>query len=156
MRALFLTITALCCSAIWTDDAKAATGTNMPDADLDKQIEYRLKWNLETLLGDYEKHGRRDPKWDGPAKAGLTNFAQSRAFFGTPKSKEASARIPAAIKAAVSNGCDDAMIRYLYARSVLSLETHSPKEAQEAYRSAAEALSVSQYAPIRKFYAALR
>lgn len=66
------------------------------------------------------------------------------------------ARITAAIKTAVSNGCDDPMILYLYARSVVPPETYAEKERGEAYRVAAEALIQSQYAPLRKFYGALR
>ncbi len=144
------------CSALLGGESNSRTTTNTPDADLDKQLEYRLEWNLATLVGDYERHGRRDPKWDEPAKAGLTSFAQSRALSGSAKGMEALAKIPAAIKTAVSNGCDDPLIRYLHARLVLSSEKHTPKEHGEAYRLAAETLSQSQYAPIRKFYAALR
>ena len=135
---------------------QSSAATNILGAERDEQIEYRLKWNLDTLVGDYERHGRHDPKWDESAKAGLTSFAQSRAIVGSVKGKVSSAGFPAAIKTAVSNGCDDPLILYLHARSVLSPESHTEKEPGEAYRLAAEALSQSQYAPIRKFYAALR
>jgi hypothetical protein len=48
----------------------------------EKDLEYRLKWNVATLVGDYEKHGRHNPKWDESAKAALRGFAESRTYFG--------------------------------------------------------------------------
>jgi hypothetical protein len=135
------------------ESATPAT-TNTPAPDLDKQIEYRLKWNLETLVGDYDRHGKRDPKWDESAKASLAGFAHIRA--GSAKAKESLAKIPATLKTSMSSGCDDPLIRYLHTRFVLSSEKHTAKEHGDAYHLAAEGLSQSPYAPIRKFYAALR
>ena len=130
--------------------------TNNPTGLTDKQLEYRLKWNLDTLAGDYLRHGRRDPKWDEPAKAGLTNFAMLRVFSGSAPGAEAFAKMPNLIKLAVNRGCDDPLLRYLYARFVMTSEPHSTNELAEAYRQAAEDLSQSEYPAIRKFYAALR
>lgn len=151
----FSAVFLFCQPVLRAADSKAQVTTNTP-AEREKEIEYRLKWNLDTLVGDYERHGRRDPKWDASAKAGLTAFAQVRGFAGTAKAKEPLAKIPVAIKTAITNGCDDPMVRYFYARFVMSSETHTPAEHAKAYRVAAEGLSESRYAPIRKFYAALR
>src|SRR5690242_7979095 len=52
----------------------------------EKETAYRLKWNLETLVGDYERHGRRGAKWDDSAKSALANFAEYRSSSGSAKS----------------------------------------------------------------------
>src|SRR5439155_10473944 len=136
-------------------EPKNSAATNGPSTDRDKELGYRLKWNLDTLVGEYERHGRRNRKWDESAKVGLAAFAEIRCFSG-PKGDQPLAKIPGAIKTAVTNGCDDPMVRYLYARFVMPLETHTNKEHEDAYRVAAEAFDQSEYAAIRKFYAALR
>ena len=61
-----------------------------------------------------------------------------------------------AVKAAVTNGCDDPMVKYLHARLVMQGEEHDTQQHAEAYRWVAEALGRSSRPPIRKYYAALR
>jgi len=143
-------------STLSAGENKPPTATNVPGSDPEKQSEYRLKWNLETLVGDYERHGRRNPKWDESAKASLTSLAETRSLSGSTNAMAALAKIPGAVKTAVSNGCDDPMIHYLHLRFVLWSENQTPKERAETYALVAEALLTSQYAPIRKFYAAWR
>jgi len=159
MPSLVLAVSAaflLRCPESYSAETKNSAATNAPSADHDSELKYRLKWNLDTLVGEYERHGRRNPKWDESARAGLTAFAQIRCFSDSTNGAEPLAKIPVAIKTAMTNGCDDPMVRYLYARFVMPLETHTDKEHSDAYRAVAEALSQSEYAPIRKFYAALR
>jgi tetratricopeptide (TPR) repeat protein len=130
--------------------------TNGPPGNTEKAIAYRLKWNLDTLVGDYEKHGRHNPKWDESAKSALTVFAQTRALSGSKKVTEPLSKLPSAVRTAVTNGCDDPLLLYLSARFVTPYEKHSWKEHGEQYRLAAEGLSRGEYAPMRKFYGALR
>src|SRR5258706_16251943 len=146
----------LCCPRSRAAATKTPDTTNNPDGNFDKQLDYRLRWNLDTLVGDYERNGRRDPKWDEYAKAGLSYFAQVRSLAGSSKMKEPLANIPSAIKKAQTNGCDDPMVRYLYARYVTPSEKLASKERGEMFRQVAEDLCRSRYAPIRKFYASLR
>ncbi|HTL55277.1 MAG TPA: hypothetical protein VL361_06335 [Candidatus Limnocylindrales bacterium] len=156
--ALFAVLAALqiYSAALYAADTKTSATTNSAPEGQSKELEHRRKWNLDTLVGDYERHGRRSPKWDEPAKAGLAIFARVRSLSDTAEGNELSKKVAAPIKTAVINGCDDPMVGYLYARYVTSQETHTPKEQAEAFRSAAEALGKSEYAPVRKFYAALR
>src|SRR5437660_12120246 len=109
-------------SALSAGENKPPTATNVTGSDPDKRSEYRLKWNLETLVGDYERCGRRNPKWDESAKRGLSCFAQLRSLGYSIKGNEALQKIPAAIKAAITNGCDDPLVRYLRARFVMESE----------------------------------
>ena len=114
----------------------------------------RLQWNLDTLVGDYEQHGHHDAKWDSSARVALETFARMR-VTGTADEKLIS-DLGLAAKSAVTNGCDDPMIKYLYARFVPLPQNHTSQDHAELYRSAAEAMSQSERPPIRKFYAALR
>ncbi len=146
----------LFCAPCVADDSKTTATTNALSDTIDKESEYRFKWNLDTLVGDYERHGKRSIKWDEPAKAGLASFAEIRVPAKAAKRKDLFDKIVTATRTAVTNGCDDPMIAYLHARFVMPDEKHTPKEHAEAFRRAAEGLSQGAYSPIRKFYAALR
>src|SRR5437763_351082 len=72
----------------------------------------------------------------------------------SPKGTNVDARLISAVRLAITNGCDHPLLLYLSARYVMPSEKHSWQEKGDAYRAAAEALSTSQYGPVRKFYAA--
>jgi hypothetical protein len=113
-----------------------------------------LQWNRETLVTDYQRHGSRNPKWDNSAILALETFAKIRGGAKPPEKY-----IPAvadATKAAVTNGCDDPMIKYLYARFVLPNEKHTSEDHAKMYASVVEELEKGKRSPIRKFYASLR
>ena len=140
-------------------ETKVQIPTNTPPTAVefrDKEGgEYRLQWNRDTLARDYERYGRRSPKWDASAKAALEAFAEARvsrqeALEGLNK------RLAATTKEAIAKGCDDPMLRYLYIRFGMASEKPTNAQYTEAYRSTAQELSQSKYAPIRKFYAAER
>lgn len=128
-----------------------------PTINLAGAQERRLQWNRKTLVEDYEQHGKCSPKWDGPARKTLESFAQLRCV--DPKDGKAQARLWAEVTTNVSEtvalGCDDPMIKYLFARFELPNRNNS-SETAGIYRSVAEAMTASNRAPIRKFYAALR
>src|SRR5258708_34636901 len=109
----------LCCSALPSAGSEAPSAADALAADGQKEFDSRLKWNLETLVGEYRAHGRRNPKWDESAEEALTAFAQARTFSDSVRGNGPVARIPAAVKSAITNGCDDPMLRYLQARYVL-------------------------------------
>jgi hypothetical protein len=137
-------------------ESKAPAPANDLSGKTQKETDYRLKWNVETLVGDYEKHGRHNPKWDPSAKAALAVFAEVRTLSTSPRAKELLSKLEPAIRLALTNGCDDPLLLYLSARFVTPSERHSWKEHGEQYRLAAEGLIHGEYAPIRKFYGALR
>src|SRR5580765_5312920 len=86
----------------------------------DAARERLLEWNRETLVLDYERHGKRNAKWDKSAKLALETFAKSRA--GISSADNSISSIAVEVKNAVTNGCDDPMINYLYGRFVLPNE----------------------------------
>ncbi|HLH53341.1 MAG TPA: hypothetical protein VKY92_06970 [Verrucomicrobiae bacterium] len=114
----------------------------------------RLQWNIDTLVGDYDQHGHHDPKWDSSTKLALQAFARIRA--GDTADEKLMSELASATRSAVTNGCDDPMLKYLYARFVSLPQDHTSQDHAELYRSTAEAMSQSERHPIRKFYAALR
>ena len=75
------TLTAGCGPSSKPDDPNLRSGPNQP-ASKDSTVkaeQYRLEWNRDTLVGDYERFGSRNAKWDGPAKQALEDFVQLRA-----------------------------------------------------------------------------
>src|SRR5579862_8989597 len=58
-----------------SDTAEETSGSN-DKAEAQKE---RLEWNQRTLVGAYEKSGRRNSKWDAFALKALDGFANQRA-----------------------------------------------------------------------------
>jgi len=131
--------------------ASGATTEKAQDDGIQQEL---LQWNRETLTTDYEQRGNHNPKWDESAKRALENFAKVRGG-ARPTGKYVSI-IAEATKAAVTNGCDDPMIKYLYARFVIQNEKHTGLEHAQLYASVADAMEHGHRPPVRKFYAALR
>jgi hypothetical protein len=118
----------------------------------------RLQWNLDTLVGDYERHGRHNSQWDNSARWALEAFAQIRCMDKKDQQRlsDLQSNMVNHVSVAISNGCDDPMIQYLQARFIFMTQEHNSQEHANRFRSLAEAMSNSPRAPIRKFYAALR
>ncbi len=154
-RASLILAFAFICARPCAADTNLSGANGFRASVKEKDREYRLKWNLETLVGDYDKHGHHNPKWDESARAALHLFAELR---NPPNGSrvDLETRLKAALRLATTNGCDDALVLYLSARYLWSDKEHDPKEHAEAYRSAAVALSRGDYTSIRKFYGCLR
>jgi hypothetical protein len=114
----------------------------------------RLDWNMKTLVEAYEEDGNTDPSWDAPAKRALTEFARVRSK-ATDSSEPWAEIIGTNSEAAVSAGCDDPLIRYLYIRNYMS-QTNSPQAFCDAFGEVESNMQQSLYPDIRKFYASLR
>jgi hypothetical protein len=125
-----------------------------PAAKTIKGPDQRLKWNLATLVDDYERVGKHSPQWDEPAREALRAFAQIRSQG--KQNPAAQGELANFCRTAVDAGCDDPMIRYLYVRNEIGWYEKATPEVAEAYRSADEGLQQSQYSAIRKFYGSLR
>jgi hypothetical protein len=118
--------------------------------DPEKQAQFyrdTLVWNRKSLGEAYEKVGKKDPRWDKPAREALD--AAARHFSrDLPTTKAEEVFDPA--KKAIESGCDDPLILYLYAR--LSVKGNFPGQAEYASRcaKAAKAMESSAYSPYRR------
>ena len=114
----------------------------------------RYLWNSNSLASAYTRHGRRDARWNDTAYAALEAYAR---VLGADPSAQAPFKllISSKTQAAMAAGCDDPMIRYLYARNVELTNLTIPQQ-DKFYRHVAADMKASGYPAIRKFYAALR
>lgn len=115
-------------------------------AKLDK-IRQDMQWARRTNLSEYERAGRKDPKWDAAVKQGIEDFADLRG----PRA-EACRQFEAAIEA----GCDDPFALYLHARTLAELPGHDPVKAAQEIRKAAAGILKSDYDAPRKMMVLLR
>ncbi|HWV99740.1 MAG TPA: hypothetical protein VNZ64_08630 [Candidatus Acidoferrum sp.] len=112
----------------------------------------RLEWNLKTLTGAYESVGKTNAAWDGFANSALNEFARGRARI-RDLGEVWEYIIATNCNLAISAGCDDPMIRYLFARFPPGPTNPEPKARVEAFLEAATDLEQSGYPALRKFYA---
>ena len=111
----------------------------------------QLVYNLKTTFGDYERVGKKNPRWDVEAKECLAEFARIRSSTnGTPNDLVQELRTHVARIAA--SGCDDPLIRYLQLRYS---DKRTGADLALAFSRVASALQRSDYADIRKFYATM-
>ncbi|MEY4918131.1 MAG: hypothetical protein RL616_2044 [Verrucomicrobiota bacterium] len=114
----------------------------------------RLKWNQSTTVGDYEKFGQKDARWDAPVKEALTRYAKIRS--GDDFDQETKLfLIGSAAESAVKAGCKDPLVNFIFCNQVLRESSQPLKEKQAAFSAMAEAMQNSGYSPVRKFYANL-
>src|SRR6202012_728490 len=114
----------------------------------------RLKWNLSTTAGDYDRIGQKDAKWDDPAKAALTDYA--KILSGQNMDQETRLYlIGSRAEDAMKAGCREPLGKYLYCRFALPDASMAFAKKQEIYKSMAQEMQLSAYAPLRKFYAEL-
>jgi hypothetical protein len=108
----------------------------------------KLAWNRRTLVGAYDKVGKKSPRWDKPARQALEAAARlfSQARDPLPTFEE----VYAPAKLAVDAGCSDPLILYLYARSSYNANYPGPQELERRYVAAARAMEASAYPPFRK------
>jgi hypothetical protein len=113
-----------------------------------------LDWNLKTTVGAYEAVGNTNSAWDEPAKRALKEFAQHTITFN-PLDPQSEQIIATNSAAAIKSGCNDPMVRYLFARFYMS-QTNSPEEIANRLCTAALDLQNSSYPPDRKLFATIR
>jgi hypothetical protein len=114
--------------------------------------ERRLKWNLRTTVGQYEKSGRHDRKWDAPAKEALTLYARWRSS-ARGQSDDLARQIGRQCHEALAGGCSDPLVLYVHARFVLNQPGHSAAEIAAAHWKIAAELKASRYSSLRKLKA---
>jgi len=77
-----------------------------------KEKEKRFEWNKRTIVGDYERVGKRSPKWDEPVLKALTSFAKMRSY-GTNSVPNQTKEIAEPCQQAIDAGCDDVLVKYI-------------------------------------------
>jgi len=115
----------------------------------------RLKWELRTTVGQYEKSGRHDQKWDAPAKEALTLYSRWRSG-PLGQSDDLARQIGRRCQEAVAGGCSDRWCFYVHAALVINRPGHSAAENRRAHWKVAAELKASRYSSLRKFYGFLR
>jgi phage FluMu protein Com len=104
-----------------------------------------------TLKDAYDKVGKRDPKWDAPARSALD--LEARILADPEAAATAQVGLVAAVNKAIQARCDDPMILYLHARSLRIDDGLSAEEIVQSYVSAAEALRDSKYSAYHRLTA---
>jgi len=150
-----LTVACLVAGSAVISGAPGGVAITNSTADGNPPSGERLKFQMDTLVGDYGRVGKHNAKWDAPAKEALTDFAGILAAptAATARQKE---EMLIALKAAVAKGCDDPMIRYMQARFLGNSGEQTPVQTAAKLQDAAVVLEQSQYAAVRKHLAALR
>ena len=120
-----------------------------------KEKEKRFEWNKRTIVGDYERVGKRSPKWDEAVLRALNSFVKMRSY-GTNAVPNQIKEIAEPCKEAIAAGCDDVLVRYINTRYVVGGPTKGTKDAASAYFEVATQFHQTKYSDIRKFYAYLR
>jgi hypothetical protein len=149
MRRFFVALTLLV--------STAAVGADAPipqdKAQMEKRYRERLEWNRQTLQVSYDKIGKKDARWDKPAREALDLAARMFSEQVDPVLSMSDVHAPA--KKAVDAGCDDPMLLYLYART--SVGTNFPGDAEYIRRmdTASKAMATSHYSPYRRAVALL-
>jgi hypothetical protein len=133
--------------------AMAAKDRPIPQDPEKQQRRFRdmLAWNRRTLEGAYDKVGRKDPRWDRPAREAMR--AAAHVFSSAPDVGASPAGVYNAAKQALDAGCDDPLVLYLYARTSTPAGHAGPQEADRRYTAAAVAMQRSAYPPFRRFSA---
>jgi hypothetical protein len=108
----------------------------------------KLAWNQRTLIGAYEKVGKKDSRWDELARETLQ--AAARCFSQVIDPYTSVAEVFAQAKRAVDAGCDDPLILFIYAWSSYNANYPGEEELGRRYLAAAAAMEHSAYPPFRR------
>ncbi len=110
-----------------------------------KRLREALSWNEKTLVGAYDRVGKRSPRWDRQAREALGLMARSVSKASDPPPSPDEVR--AAFKKAVDAGCDDPLIVFTNVRyNVMGPDKSSDKPLAEVV----DRLLKSNYPSVRK------
>jgi hypothetical protein len=130
--------------------AATSAGAPIPQdgAAIAKRRHDLLAWNRRTVAGAYEAVGKKDARWDEPARKAMELAA--RMFSQEVDPDVTLGDVYTSARDAIDAGCDDPMVLYLYSRA--SEESNDPGglEASRRGRKAADALAASRYPAIRR------
>ena len=132
-----------------------------PGVDVDKARAHRreqkadwLRWEEATTVGDYERVGKKDPRWDADVRAVFDQLAHALAQDGDIAAHVAAAKAPC--QRALAAGCDDPLLAYDALRLGLSPAGTPPLAMARLYAQVEQGLEKSGYSPLRKLSASLR
>jgi hypothetical protein len=115
---------------------------------MEKRSRELLEWNRRTLQGAYDQIGKKDPRWDKPAREAMDLAARMFSKQVDPVISPAEIYRPA--KAAIDAGCDDPLLVYLYNRSLVGPNDPGAEEMARRLRASAKALGSSHYPVLRR------
>lgn len=138
---------------LWVSASAVAVETPIPQetVKMEKRRRDRLEWNRRTLQGAYDKVGKRDPRWDEPARKAMELAARMFSQEVDPIVTFHEIHVPA--KAAIDAGCDDPLLGYLYGRTLYGPNYPGPEEMTRRARESAKALAASRYPAFRRMVA---
>jgi len=113
-------------------------------ARMEKRRRERYEWHRRTLGEAYEKVGRKDAKWDRPAREAMELAA--RMFSGQVDPIISSDEVARAAKVAIDAGCDDPLVVYLHARA----GRRESDEEMRQFKGVARAFGASRYPAVRR------
>jgi len=131
-----------------TSGASADQPIPQNPARQEKALRDLLEWNRRTLGGAYEKVGKKDAKWDKPAREALEAAARVAGRAIDPAASWADILGPAG--RAIDAGCDDPLILFLHADSCRIPDRPEPAELDRRWSAAASAMERSNYPPLRR------
>jgi hypothetical protein len=131
---------ALCCQAQSVEKAVPQD----PAVRLKRQKE-TLAWNERTLVGAYDRVGKKSPRWDRQAREALDMMARSVSRVEDPPPSPETVR--GAFRKAVEAGCDDPLIAFTHFRyNVLGPDASFDQPLAQAVKRLVE----SKYPSVRK------
>ena len=120
-------------------------------ARMEKRRSERLEWNRRTTVGAYDKVGKKNPRWDEPARKAMDLTARMFSEQVDPEVLNSDVNPPA--QAAIDAGCDDPFLVYLYNRSLSGPKHPGPEEMIRRMKAVAKALAASRYPAVRRAFA---
>ena len=132
-----------------------------PGVDVEKARAHRqeqkadwLHWEEATTAGDYERVGRKDPRWDADVHIVFDEVAHALARVPDSAARVAAAKAPC--QRALTAGCDDPLLAYDALRVGVFPAGTSPRALARRYGEVEQNLEKSGYSPVRKLSASLR
>lgn len=113
-----------------------------------QQSETQDRWSHRTLVSEYERVGHKDARWDALVRQGMDSFAHYTVEDRT--------RAHELLRQAMAIGCDDPLVLYLEARSLVDTQDAKRADVAEHLHRAAKAMAASQYDAPRKMLALFR
>jgi hypothetical protein len=150
VRLAFLLVLAWVAYGCSPSEPKPKSPVEIQDA-----LQKRKKWRQATLVGEYDRAGRKNPKWDEDVRTGLDSFADIDLEDAAEGQKDWE-RVGRYVDSAVGAGCDDPLVKYFYLRTTFAGESHATNEIVDAYSRMAMDIENSGYCDVRKFWGSLR
>jgi hypothetical protein len=111
------------------------------------------EWMTHAMVGNYDRIGKRDPKWDEAARETLRLSVN---LWGTPRPRgDGNLEQFLVAKRAIGAGCDDPLVLYAYARTLKTFGKDQD-EILHVHQRAADALFASKYSAFHRALSQLR